>query len=97
MWNQSFTVCTSNPELPLILEVPLYVAVTVVVPAGKAAVVKMAFPPDRLTVPSVVVAVVNVTVPIGRVVADLTAAVNLTFCPTTDGFGEEVTVVVVMA
>lgn len=79
------------------LEVPLYVAVTVVVPAGKAAVVRLALPPARLTVPSVVVAVVNVTVPTGMTVGDLTVALKITFCPTTDGFGVEVTVVVVVA
>jgi hypothetical protein len=71
--------------------------VTVVVPAGKADVVRLALPPARLTVPSVVVPVVNVTVPTGTTVGDLTVAVNFTFCPATDGFGEDVTVVVVAA
>ena len=92
-----FTVCTTDPELPVMLEVPLYVAVTVVFPAGNANVVRLALPPARLTVPSVVVPAVNVTVPTGTTVGDLTVALNVTFCPKTDGFGEEVTVVVVVA
>ena len=75
----------------------MYVAVTEFVPAGTADVVRLAFPPDRLAVPSVVLPVVNVTVPIGTVVGDLTVAVNFTFCPAADGLGEEVTVVVVVA
>ncbi len=92
-----FTVCTTDPELPVMLEVPLYVAVTVVFPAGNAEVVRLALPPDRLTVPRVVVPAVNVTVPTGTTVGDLTVALKTTFSPTTDGFGEEVTVVVVVA
>jgi hypothetical protein len=79
------------------LGVPLYVAVTVVVPAGNADVIRLSLPPARPTVPSVVVPEVNVTVPIGTTVGELTIALNFTFCPTTDGFGEEVTVVVVVA
>ena len=79
------------------LEVPLYVAVTVVVPAGKADVIRLALPPARLPLPSVFVPAVNVTVPIGTTVGELTIALNFTFCPATDGLGEAVTVVVVVA
>jgi len=79
------------------LEAPLYVAVTVVIPAGKADVVRLALPPERLIVPSVVIVAVNVTVPMGTVVGDLTVAVNFTLFPAKDGCGEEVTVVVVVA
>jgi hypothetical protein len=79
------------------LEVPSYVAVTVVVPAGKTDVIRLPLPPASLTVPSVVVPALNVTVPIATTVGDLTVAVNFTFRPTVDGFGEEATVVVVVA
>jgi hypothetical protein len=81
----------------MMLEVPLYVAVTVLVPAGKADVIRLALPPARFTVPSVVVPAVNVTVPTGTTVGDFTVALNVTLCPGTDGFREEVTVVVVVA
>jgi len=91
------TVCTTEPELPLMFEVPLYKAVTVVAPAGRVETVNFAFPPARLTVPKVPDAIVNVTVPTGTVVGDVTVAVNFTFCPKADGFGEEVNVVVVDA
>jgi hypothetical protein len=71
--------------------------VTVVFPAGKADVVRLALPPARLTVPSIAVPAVNVTVPTGTAVGELTVALNFTRCPTADGFWEEVTVVVDVA
>src|SRR5262245_51936265 len=79
------------------LDVPLYVAVTVVVPTGKADVVRLALPFARLTVPSVVVPAVNVTLPTGTTVGERTLALNVTLCPTIDGLGDAVTVVVVVA
>jgi hypothetical protein len=39
----------------------------------------------------------NVTVPVGVVVADVTVAVNFTDCATTDGFNDDTTVVLVRA
>ena len=66
-------------------------------PALKADVVKFAVPPERLLVANNVVPSMNVTVPVGVVVADATVAVNFTEFPCVDGFFDEVTVVVVLA
>jgi hypothetical protein len=76
-----FTVCTTDPELPVMLEVPLYVAVTVVVPFGNAEVVTFAFPPLIVAVPSVVEPAMNLTVPVTLTVGLVTVAVNFTNWP----------------
>jgi hypothetical protein len=81
----------------MMLGVPLYVAVIVLVPLGSAEVDRLALPPARLTVPRLAVPSVNVTVPAGATVEDLTVALKATLCPTAEGFGEAVTVVVVVA
>ena len=39
--------------------------------------------------------IVNMTVPVGVPVVAVTVAVNVTFCPTVDGFCDDVTAVVV--
>ena len=39
----------------------------------------------------------NVTIPVGVVVGEVTVAVNVTFCPVFDGFTEETTVVAEVA
>ncbi len=39
----------------------------------------------------------NFTLPVGVVVDEVTVAVNLTFCPTFEGFSEDTTAVVVVA
>ena len=53
--------------------------------------------PFRVPVPSVVAPSLNVTVPVGVPVPELgaTVAVNITDCPTVDGFAEEIRVVMV--
>jgi hypothetical protein len=71
--------------------------VTVVVPRGNVEVVIRATPePFRVAVPKTVVPAVNMTTPVGVVVADVTVAVNVTFWPNRDGFRDEVSVVAVV-
>ena len=60
-------------------------------------VARLALPPAKDFVPSTVAPELNVTVPVGVIVADETAAVNVTFCPKVDGLSEETTVVNVVA
>ena len=62
----------------MMLEVPLYVAVTVVLPAGKVEIVRLALPAFKLAVPNGPAAVVNVTVPTGTTVSEVIFAVNFT-------------------
>jgi hypothetical protein len=62
-----------------------------------ADVVKVAWVPDNVPVPMAVPPSRKVTVPVGVPPVDVTVAVNVTDWPITDGFGEEVTVVVVSA
>ena len=52
-----------DPELPVKLAFPPYVAVTVSDPIGKLLTANLAVPPDRVAVPSVVDPWVKVTVP----------------------------------
>ena len=66
-------------------------------PTGKVAVLRLALPPARFTVPRTTEPEVNVTVPVGVVVGDVTVAVNLTVCPAVEGFFEDTIVVVVTA
>jgi len=56
-------------------------------------------PPDKVPVPKVTVPSRNVTAPDGfeTVVLPTTEAVKVTVCPRTDGFADDVTVVVVVA
>jgi hypothetical protein len=84
----SFTAATFSPdpltvwvnvaELPAKPVVPLYVAVIKSEPADRAFVVSPALPPTRVAVPSVVAPWVNVTVPVGVPLLEVTAAVNFT-------------------
>jgi hypothetical protein len=69
------------------LDVPLYVAETVVVPAGNSEVVRVALPPARLAVPSVIVPAVNAIVPPSTTIGDSTIALNFTFCPRIERVG----------
>jgi hypothetical protein len=66
------------------------------VPALKAAVEKVALPPESVAVPRVLELSRYVTVPVGVPLPEtgLTVAVNVTVWPKTDGFNDEVTVVV---
>lgn len=75
----------------------LKVAVTTVDPFGKVEVVIFALPPLRGTVPRVVDAAVNVTVPTIAAVGDVTVAVNVTDWPCKDGFSEDLIAVLVDA
>ena len=65
-------------------------------PTVSEEVVKLPVPPDRVAVPKVVAESRNVTVPVGVFEPELavTVAVNVTAWPNTDGFTDEVTVVV---
>jgi len=65
------------------------------VPAARVEVLNCACPLLSATVPSAVAPSLNVTVPVGVPEADVTVAVNVTDCPTFDGFNEETSEVVV--
>ena len=61
-------------------------------------VVKVATPPLMVEAPSVIVPSLKVTVPVGvPVVDELTVAVNVTACPTLEGFAEDIRTVLVPA
>ena len=67
-------------------------------PAASAEVVKLAWPPLRVAVPSVVPPSANVTVPVGvpEPLVEATVAVKVTACPTLLGLTEEASAVVVV-
>ena len=69
----------------------------VFVPRGRVVAARLALPPAKFTVPSTVAPELNVTVPVGVTVAEVTVAVNRTDCPKFDGLREETTRVVVVA
>jgi hypothetical protein len=50
-----------------------------------------------LTVPRCKEPAINVTVPVGTTVGEITLAVNFTVCPCFEGFREDITAVVVTA
>jgi hypothetical protein len=77
------------------LELPWYIAVTLLKPKGRAVVTMDPTPPERVAVPSKVVPLKNWTVPSGTPAVELTPAVKVTGWPTTAGLGEAATVVVV--
>jgi len=54
-----------------------------------------AVPLFSVAVPIAVDPILNVTVPVGVPLLDVTVAENVTACPTTDGFNDEEIVVVV--
>ena len=85
--------------LPVKFESPPYTAVTCFVPAASVDVEKVAVPPLNVPVPSVVLPCLNVTVsPLGGApMLEVTFAVKVTACPYLDGFGDEVSMVVVAA
>ena len=70
---------------------PPYVAEIECVPAANAEVENVATPPMSIPVPSAAVPSENVTGPVAA--AGVTVAVNVTDCPTTDGFTLEETFV----
>ena len=72
---------------------------TEVVPILSVEVTKLAAPPLNVPVPSTVVPFMNETVsPFGGApAAELTTAVKVTASPEVDGFGEDVSVVVVIS
>ena len=88
------TACLTHAALPMILAVLLYVALIVCVPFGNALVVMLAFPPQLSNaVPSVVVPVVNVTLPVDLVEGLLTSAVKVIGWPARDGLTDDMMVV----
>ena len=74
-----------------------YVAVTLVEPTGSVDVVNVALPLVISTVPSVDFPAVKLTRPVGVVVGEVIRAVKVTTCPWVDGFGDEVSVVELVA
>ena len=94
------TVWVSVPLEPVKFASPLYVAVTVCVPAESTLVLTLAVPPESVPVSVGPPLMTNVTVPVGVPApgeTGATVAVKVTDCPKTDGSGDEVTVVVVDA
>ena len=79
---------------------PPYTAVMECGPGAREEAANVATPALSAPVPSVVAPSLNVTVPVAVPLPGATAAtvaVNVTPCPNTDGFAEDVTVVVVLA
>ena len=99
-----FTVCPPErvPVLVAKFALPLYTAVTVVLPTGKVETdALVALPPDKVTaLPKFTPLVLNCTVPVGVPEpggSAVTVAVNVTDCPNTEGLADDVTVVVVVS
>jgi hypothetical protein len=63
-------------------------------PAGRDVMASVAFPLVNWTVPSIVLPLKNVTGPVGTTVGDEILAVNVTACPSADGFGDALIVAV---
>jgi predicted small secreted protein len=92
------TWLTAFDVLPGKFESPPYTALIASVPAGSVEVLKLAEPPLNAPVPSTVVPFMNETVSPsggGAPRLEVTVAVKVTACPYVDGFGEDVSVVVV--
>ena len=89
----------SSPLLVWKFVLPLYVPVMVLLPNASEDVVNVATPPDSVTPPGLrsVAPSVKSTVPVGTpgLPGALTVAVIVTGWPNADGFGEELTTVVV--
>jgi len=94
------TVCISVADV-LFAKFPslLYSAVRLWLPTLRFDLVHIALPkPSNCTEPhSVVVPSLNATVPVGVPPAEVTVAVNVTVSPYVEGFGDDVSVVVVVA
>ena len=69
----------------------------VVEPTESDEIVSAALPPLSCAVPKTVFPAVNVTGPVAFTVGDLIVAVKVTACPCVDGFGNEVSVAVLVA
>jgi len=94
----STTCFTGFDVLPAKFEAPVYTALIALVPTFSVQVAKLAKPPLNFLVPSTVLPFLNVTVPPsgGAPNSEATAAIKTTFCPSVDGFGEDVSVVTVL-
>lgn len=93
-----FTTWLTAFEVLLVKDVsPLYTAVMECVPAAKVFDENFATPPLRVLVPSVLVPLLNVTVPVGVPPPDegVTVALKVTDWPKVDGFSDEVRAVFV--
>ena len=92
-----WTVCVIAVEvLGEKLVLPWYIAVIESKPKVRAVVTMLPTPPLSVAVPSEVVPLKNWTVPVGTPAVELTPAVSVTGWPTTDGLGDDATVVVVV-
>lgn len=95
------TVCASAAEVLGRYDVlPKYSAVIECFPTANPVVANVALPPDSVTVDSVVVPFLKTTEPVGVPPPGATAAtvaVNFTNCPNTDGFSDDVRLVVLAA
>jgi hypothetical protein len=82
-------VLPENPALPA------YTAVRDFLPILGNVVVRVATPPTNVAVPTDVLPFLNVTVPVGVPDDEETEAVNVTACPSAEGFGDAVSVTAV--
>ena len=91
------TICVRSDDL--LLEKsgnPAYTAAIVCEPTDSDEVVSVACPdPSVVPVPNVVAPSLNVTVPVGIPAPEVTVAVKVTLCPLVEGFGDEVSDVLV--
>jgi hypothetical protein len=71
--------------------------VIVWVPGARPDVVKLASPPARELVPRVAASSLKVTDPVGTPPVEVVVAANVTDCPETEGFRDELTDMVVIA
>src|SRR5262249_9731961 len=90
------TVWITTPWLEAKTVLPRYEATILSLPTGKEETVKLATPEaSRATVPRKVLPHWNLTFPVAVPDAATTVAVSVTGSPDVDGFGDDVTVVVV--
>src|ERR1700722_9958191 len=86
------TTCVTTVDvLPEKVALTAYTALTLCLPLLSVDMLKVALPlPSRVPVPRVVPSSLKLTVPVGVTPVDeVTLAVNVTNCPTPDGFGAE--------
>ncbi len=98
-WPDFSTTCLIGFDvLRAKFESPPYTALIPVVPTFSVEIPMLARPPNIFFVPSTVLPFLNVTIPPfgGAPNAEETVAIMTTFCPSVEGFGEDVSVVTVL-
>ena len=87
----------TEAELLAMLESPKYVAVTSAEPTGSDEMASFASPPLSWAFPNTVFPAVKVTGPVAITVGDEILAVKVSAWPCVDGFGDDVSVAVLVA